>query len=64
MKYKVGDFVTFDVENSNLWVGDLFGRIIERSGELAIQTERSGVVTIGKGYDAYPGTIRVLERNV
>lgn len=55
--WKVGDHVYFRVENQNMWSGDTMGTLIMDKKEWKISCPRSGVITIGKGYDAYPGTL-------
>ncbi|MFA6158134.1 MAG: hypothetical protein WC763_00700 [Candidatus Paceibacterota bacterium] len=60
-KIKVGTKVQFGVENQDDWNGDLEGVLIHESGEFKIKTARSGTLTIGKGYDAYWGTIKPVE---
>lgn len=59
--FKVGDKVIFEVENQNMWCGDLRGIIIYKGrGKFAIQTERSGLLSIDKGYDVYGNSIRKI----
>ena len=63
MSYKLNDIVMFKVENHDVSIWSPFpgvGHIIEQDGELAIQSKIGPIVTIGKGYDAYPGTIEVI----
>lgn len=52
-----GKKVKFMVENQDCWSGDRSGILIYENGEFMIQTKNTGKVTIGKGYDAYPGTV-------
>lgn len=61
--FKAGDHVSFKVENqySGGWFGPLNGVLMEQDGELQLLCEgKSGpcIVSIGKGYDAYEGSIR------
>ena len=49
--------VAFQVENQNMWSGATRGILQFVNGEFVIQTKRSGLVTIDKGYDAYVNTI-------
>ena len=53
-----GDLVIFDVENPCMWSGDREGVIKFKGNNWCIETKRSGIVTIGKGYDAYYATIQ------
>ena len=57
--FNVGDKISFEVENqiSGGYCWDNHGELRMRKGDWIIKT-RQGVVTIGKGYDAYIGTIR------
>lgn len=52
-----GDEVWFRVENPSLWSGDTDGKLRHVNGEWVIETKRSGIVTINKGYDAYVNSI-------
>lgn len=61
IKLKVGDIVRFKMENQDRWIGDNEGEIIVCEGEFCIQCKNSGIITIGKGYDAYPGNIEKKE---
>jgi hypothetical protein len=53
-----GTKVWFDVENGDCWAGDRDGVLRHDGNEFYIETERSGKITINKGYDAYLNTIR------
>lgn len=56
----VGTRVKFNVENQDQWGGDLTGILILDGNEFKIKTERSGCLTINKGYDVYFNTIEPL----
>ena len=58
-----GDIVRFIVENRDMWGGDTQGYIIfeEYRPCFSIKTKHSGVITIGQGYDAYSGTLEVVD---
>lgn len=56
-KIPVGTEVWFEVENMNMWGGDIKGILKFKNGEFVIETKKSGTITIGKGYDAYFNTI-------
>ena len=60
-KIEVGSEVSFMVENQDDWMGDTRGTLIFEDGEFKIETKHSGVVTIGKGYDAYWNTIEKID---
>lgn len=57
-----GDIVRFEVENKDMWSGDNKGCVIYEDHRpcFSIKTSRSGIITIGMGYDAYPGTLEVV----
>jgi len=57
-----GDIVRFEVENEDMWSGDNQGVIqYEKYRPMFnIQTQNSGDITIGCGYDAYSGTLEVI----
>jgi len=63
MSYKLNDIVMFKVENHDVSIWCPFpgiGHIVEHNGELVIKSKLGPVVTIGKGYDAYPWSIEVV----
>lgn len=57
-----GDVVRFDVENQNMWNGGTRGEIYYEETEacFVIMNKGKSYVTIGHGYDAYPGSLEVI----
>ncbi len=54
----VGAKVMFEVENQSCWAGELSGTLSHNGDDFVIDTNRSGRLTINKGYDVYSNTIR------
>jgi hypothetical protein len=57
-KISIGTKVKFEVENQNMWGGDLEGILIKHNGEFCIKTERSGILEIDKWLSVYGNTIQ------
>ena len=57
---RVGTRVFFMVENQNQWNGGNSG-ILEHDGTNFVIETPKGIVTIGRGYDAYRETVRPLK---
>ena len=60
-EFPAGSKVWFKMENQDMWMGDNQGTLIFQKGQWKIQTKNSGMITIGKGLDAYAGTIELVE---
>ena len=58
---KVGDKVMFNVENQNIWGGDITGILDFVDGEFVIRTKRGGILTMNKGYDVYFNSIEKID---
>lgn len=54
----VGTRVTFKVENQDQWHGDLEGVLIYEDGAFRVRTDRSGTLTINRGWDVYYNSIQ------
>lgn len=62
---EIGSTVSFEVENRDTWQGPTKGVLeLDENGEFIIRgKDKYGIemtVTIGKGYDAYPGTVEEI----
>ena len=57
-----GDIVRFEVENQDMWIGAIRGEVYFEETEacFAIKNKGQSYVTIGHGYDAYPGSLEVI----
>ncbi len=60
----IGSRVSFEVENSEDWMGGRTGTLFYEDGEFKIATTDDvgmvRVLTIDKGYDAYSGTVEQI----
>jgi len=68
--FSPGSRVEFQVENQDMWAGPTYGTLIYKKNKRTKKDEfmihlpdSCGIITIGHGYDAYPGTIRTSTRS-
>ena len=61
---KVGTLVSFEVENQNMWMGDLEGILAydDEIKEYVIKTQRSGILKTSGYLSVYWNTIHPIEK--
>lgn len=62
--FQEGDYVTFEMENADMWGGDRFGELFfdKKVKDWKIKTKNSGIIDVGGYLQAYPGTIMHADR--